>query len=75
MTPYQPREVAGRVGRALDDMPVVVLTGLRQAGKSMASIAETLNAMKVPTSRGGQWTAMQIKRVIDRLVIREEAKP
>lgn len=44
-----------------------VIEPMRQAGKSMASIAETLNTMKVPTSRGGQWTAMQIKRVIDRV--------
>lgn len=44
-----------------------VIEPMRQAGKSMASIAEALNAMKVPTSRGGQWTAMQIKRVIDRV--------
>lgn len=44
-----------------------VIKPMRQADKSMAAIAEALNTMKVPTSRGGQWTPMQIKRVIDRV--------
>lgn len=44
-----------------------VIEPMRQAKKSMAAIAEALNTMKVPTSRGGQWTPMQIKRVIDRV--------
>jgi DNA invertase Pin-like site-specific DNA recombinase len=43
-----------------------VIEPMRRAKKSMAIIAGELNKMKVPTSRGGQWTAMQIKRVIDR---------
>jgi predicted AAA+ superfamily ATPase len=34
MTPYRPRDVASAVTRALRTMPVVVLTGLRQAGKT-----------------------------------------
>lgn len=46
-----------------------VIQPMRLAGKSMASIAEALNGMKVPTSRGGQWTPMQIKRVIDRVSV------
>lgn len=50
-----------------------VIEPMRQAGKSMARIAETLNTMQVPTSRGGQWTAMQIKRVIDRVATGEAA--
>ncbi|MGC4025925.1 MAG: recombinase family protein [Mesorhizobium sp.] len=40
---------------------------LRQAGQTLAAIAEALNDMKVPTSRGGQWTAMQVKRTIERM--------
>ena len=40
---------------------------LRQAGQSMAAIAETLNTMGIPASRGGSWTAMQVKRVLDRM--------
>lgn len=39
---------------------------LRNAGQTLATIADTLNGMEVKTSRGGQWTAMQIKRVLDR---------
>jgi len=41
---------------------------LRDAGQSLIAIAITLNDMKVATSRGGQWTAMQVSRVIDRVV-------
>jgi len=48
---------------------------MRQARKSMVTIANALNSMKVPTSRGGEWTPMQIKRVIDRVVGRESAAP
>ena len=33
-TPYRPRELGGAVRAALDDLPVVVVTGLRQTGKS-----------------------------------------
>ncbi len=32
--PYQPRELASLVGEALDALPVVVVTGLRQTGKT-----------------------------------------
>jgi predicted AAA+ superfamily ATPase len=34
MTGYHDREIASRVREALRDMPVVVLTGMRQCGKS-----------------------------------------
>lgn len=34
MTPYAPREIGPRLVRAMQAMPVVVLSGLRQAGKS-----------------------------------------
>jgi hypothetical protein len=36
---------------------------LREAGQTLATIAGTLNDMKVETSRGGRWTPMQVKRV------------
>ncbi|MDR6104035.1 DNA invertase Pin-like site-specific DNA recombinase [Agrobacterium larrymoorei] len=39
---------------------------MRQGGKSLAAIAEALNEMSVPTSRGGSWTAMQVSRVLER---------
>lgn len=44
-----------------------VVGPLRQAGQTLATIAETLNEMDVATSRGGQWTPMQVKRVLDRV--------
>jgi predicted AAA+ superfamily ATPase len=34
MTPYRPRDISSAVNDALTDMPVVVLTGMRQTGKS-----------------------------------------
>lgn len=40
---------------------------LRSAGQTLSAIAETLNDMNVATSRGGQWTPMQVKRVLDRV--------
>lgn len=39
---------------------------MRKGGKSLGAIAEALNGMSVPTSRGGSWTAMQVSRVLDR---------
>jgi len=44
-----------------------VVKPLRDAGQSLTAIATTLNEMKVATSRGGQWTAMQVSRMIDRV--------
>jgi len=44
-----------------------VVKPLRDAGQSLTAIAITLNEMKVATSRGGQWTAMQVSRVIERV--------
>jgi len=44
-----------------------VVKPLRDAGQSLTAIAITLNDMKVATSRGGQWTAMQVSRVIERV--------
>lgn len=40
---------------------------MREAGQTLANIADALNAMNVATSRGGQWTPMQVKRVLDRV--------
>lgn len=44
-----------------------IIGPMREAGKTLAAIAEALNSMKVPTSRGGLWTPMQVKRVLDRM--------
>jgi len=44
---------------------------LRAAGKTLREIAEALNANKVPTARGGKWSAAQVMRVIERLEVME----
>jgi len=38
----------------------------RQAGESLAMIADALNAAGQTTARGSVWTAMQVKRALDR---------
>lgn len=40
---------------------------MRQAGKTLREIADTLNASGVQTSRGGKWSAAQVMRTLDRL--------
>jgi len=34
MTAYHPRDITGAVRQALENMPVVILTGMRQTGKT-----------------------------------------
>jgi len=46
---------------------IKIIGPLREAGQTLAAIAETLNDMKVETSRGGMWSPMQVKRVLDRI--------
>jgi DNA invertase Pin-like site-specific DNA recombinase len=43
-----------------------VIGPLRTAGQTLTAIADTLNDMGAATSRGGQWTAKQVSRVLDR---------
>lgn len=43
-----------------------IIGPMREAGKTLANIAEAINEMEVATSRGGSWTPMQVKRVLDR---------
>lgn len=40
---------------------------LRAAGQTLSAIAETLDSMNIPTSRGGKWTPTQVSRVLDRV--------
>lgn len=47
---------------------IKIIGPLREAGQTLATIAGTLNDMKVETSRGGTWTPMQVKRVLDRVL-------
>lgn len=39
----------------------------RKSGKSYGKVADFLNSQNIPTKRGKQWSAMQVKRVCDRL--------
>ena len=61
------RNAAIQEKAAAEARKVMQIVGpLRQSGRTLASIAGTLNDMQVATSRGGQWTAMQVKRVLER---------
>ncbi|MDW9368576.1 DNA invertase [Sinorhizobium meliloti] len=40
---------------------------LRASGQTLSAIAETLDSMKIPTSRGGRWTPTQVSRVLERV--------
>lgn len=44
-----------------------VIGPLRDAGKNLSEIAAVLNDMAAPTARGGQWTAKQVSRILDRI--------
>jgi predicted AAA+ superfamily ATPase len=52
MTDYLPREIAPRLERALRQLPVVVLSGLRQSGKS------TLLANEPALARGHDYRTL-----------------
>jgi len=41
---------------------------LKDAGHTLQQVADRLNEMGVPTSRGAQWTPMAVKRVLDRSI-------
>jgi DNA invertase Pin-like site-specific DNA recombinase len=52
-------------GRAKDLAPVI--EQIRHEGaRSLREIAAALNAKAIPTSRGGEWSAVQVKRVLDK---------
>lgn len=46
-----------------------VIGPLREAGRNLSQIAQALNDMALPTSRGGQWTAKQVSRILDRAAL------
>lgn len=47
---------------------VIKIVGpLRASGQTLSAIAETLDSMNIPTSRGGKWTPTQVSRVLDRV--------
>jgi len=50
-----------------DAMKLMVVIGpLKAAGQNLSQIAATLDGMGVATPRGGKWTAMQVKRTLER---------
>lgn len=46
-----------------------IINPLRDQGQSLRAIAEALNSSGVPTARGGQWQASQVKRTLERLAL------
>lgn len=44
-----------------------IIAPLRKAEQSLTAIANTLNNQGIATSRGGQWTAKQVSRIIERV--------
>lgn len=46
---------------------IKIIGPMRDAGKTLTTIAAALNEMEVATSRGGAWTATQVSRVLGRM--------
>lgn len=46
-----------------------IVQPLRASGATLGAIAEALDGAGIETARGGRWTAMQVKRVLDRLAL------
>lgn len=44
-----------------------IIRPLRDAGRSLREIAVELDKVGIPTARNGNWSASQVKRVLDRL--------
>lgn len=44
-----------------------IVEPLRAAGSTLQTIATALDGARVTTARGGKWTPMQVKRVLERL--------
>lgn len=45
-----------------------VIRDMRAAGKaSLSDLARALNEREIPAPRGGQWSAVQVQRVVSRL--------
>lgn len=49
------------------DRLMKIIGPMKATGQTLSAIAETLDTMKVPTSRGGKWTAKQVSRVLERV--------
>ncbi|WP_223478764.1 recombinase family protein [Oricola indica] len=46
---------------------VKVIRPMREGRATLTTIAETLQDMGIPTSRGGRWTAKQVSRALERM--------
>lgn len=44
-----------------------VLTAMKQTGLSQRAIVDQLNKLEIKTPRGGQWSLVQLQRVVNRL--------
>lgn len=60
--------VAARTKKADDRAALVapIVRELQEAGASLRAIAAELDARGIPTPRGGEWSAVQVKRVAER---------
>jgi hypothetical protein len=58
-------EKASKQGRDL--MPLIQAIQAEGA-TSLRQVASVLNGRKIPTARGGEWSAVQVQRVIERRV-------
>jgi DNA invertase Pin-like site-specific DNA recombinase len=60
--------VATRAKKADDRAALVapIVQELQAAGASLRTIAAELNERGIPTPRGGEWSAVQVKRVVER---------
>ena len=49
---------------------VKVIGPMREGGATLTTIAETLQDMGIPTTRGGKWTAKQVSRTLARATMK-----
>lgn len=66
MGPHKSRQVRSEKAdkRAADRAPIICR--LQSTGLSLRQIATELTQQGIKTARGGEWTAVQVKRVLDR---------
>jgi hypothetical protein len=60
------RIAAKAAKRAADLLPLIL--PMKDEGASLRQIAEGLNRCGVPAPRGGTWSAVAVKRILDRQV-------
>jgi DNA invertase Pin-like site-specific DNA recombinase len=71
------RERGVHVGRPRAPLPVAAarVAELREAGRSLAEIAATLNTEQVPTPSGrGPWTKSSVQKVVEKLAQHRDAE-